>query len=241
MRDLRRVRDSKRCRKRREDHSPFRRRCATPAPGREQPSGPASGRQWAQNRGVAHAPAPSVTPAKCVSCAAQNAALVVLPLNLHVVGMERLAREALTDTGPSTTGFNEQLSVLEVRQPPLFVAAPLAASPISESEADNQGRKALRQPCRPARKCHQDLTVYWHNFRAATETMAPCKRGVSDLGCGRGHDRKRGQISWSLTPRSPRWRSNDRGDGERSAGHPDRVLETRSLHRTSTCSGRQKS
>ena len=40
-----------------------------PAQGREQPSGPASGRQSAPNRGVAHAPAPSVTPAKCVSCA----------------------------------------------------------------------------------------------------------------------------------------------------------------------------
>ena len=47
--------------------------------------------------------------------------------------------------------------------------------------------------------------------------MTPCKRGVSDLGCGRGHDRRRGQISWSLTPRSPRWRGDDRGDGERSA------------------------
>src|SRR5512134_3818452 len=32
--------------------------------------------------------------------------------------------------------------------------------------------------------------------------MTPCTRGVSDLGCGRGHDRRRGQISWSLTPRS---------------------------------------
>jgi hypothetical protein len=27
------------------------------------------------------------------------------------------------------------------------------------------------------------------------------QRGVSDLFCGRGRDRKRGQISWSLTPR----------------------------------------
>ena len=32
--------------------------------------------------------------------------------------------------------------------------------------------------------------------------MTSCTRGVSDLGCGRGHDRRRGQISWSLTPRS---------------------------------------
>jgi len=39
--------------------------------------------------------------------------------------------------------------------------------------------------------------------------MTPCKRGVSDLGCGRGHDRRRGQISWSLTPRSNRSRGDD--------------------------------
>jgi hypothetical protein len=70
--------------------------------------------------------------------------------------------------------------------------------------------------------------------------MTPFYRGVSDLGCGRGHDRRRGQISWSLTPRSPRWRCDDRGDGERSATYADRVLGTRSLHRTSTCSGRRK-
>ena len=41
--------------------------------------------------GVAHAPAPSVPPAKCVSCAAQNAALDVLPLNLSDRGFGRLA------------------------------------------------------------------------------------------------------------------------------------------------------
>ena len=72
---LRRVRNRQRTRKRRAEHSPFRCRFATLAPGREQPSGPPSGRDTAQNRGVAHAPAPSVTPAKCVSCAAQDAAL----------------------------------------------------------------------------------------------------------------------------------------------------------------------
>jgi len=36
---------------------------------------------------------------------------------------------------------------------------------------------------------------------AVAEAMTPCTRGVSDLGCGRGHDRRRRQISWSLTPR----------------------------------------
>jgi hypothetical protein len=60
---------------------------------------------------------------------------------------------------------------------------------------------------------------------------------VGDARPGRGHDRRRGQISWSLTPRSPRWRGNDRGDGERSAAHADRGLETRSLQHTSTWSG----
>ena len=39
------------------------------------------------------------------------------------------------------------------------------------------------------------------SLRGAAEAMTPCKRGVSDLGCGRGHDRRHGQISWSLTPR----------------------------------------
>jgi hypothetical protein len=73
-----------------------------------------------------------VTPAKCVSCAARNAALVVLPLNLQVVGVERLAGKALTDTGSSTTDFDEQLGVTELRQPPLFVAAPVAASAVSQ-------------------------------------------------------------------------------------------------------------
>jgi hypothetical protein len=40
------------------------------------------------------------------SCAAQNAALVVLPPSLQVVGVERLVRGALADTGSSTIGFN---------------------------------------------------------------------------------------------------------------------------------------
>jgi hypothetical protein len=95
-------------------------------------------------------PAPSVTPAKCVSCAAQNAALVVLPLNLQVVGVQRLAREALADTGLATADFDEQHRVTELRQPPLFVAAPLAASAVSKSASENQGGKALGKPRRSA-------------------------------------------------------------------------------------------
>jgi hypothetical protein len=183
----------------------FRQRFATPTPGREQPSGPASGRHGPLNRGVAHAPALSVTPAKCVSCAAQNAALVVLPLRVQVVGMERLAREALADTGSSIIGFDRQLSVPELRQPPLFVAAPLPASAVSESSSENQGGKALRKP----RRSTSEMPPGSHRFVAQVfarrrGARTPCKRGVSDLGCGRGHDRKRGQTSWSLTPRSPR-------------------------------------
>ena len=47
-----------------------------------------------------------MTPAKCVSCAAQNAALVVLPLSLQVVGVERLATAAIADAGSSRIGFD---------------------------------------------------------------------------------------------------------------------------------------
>jgi hypothetical protein len=54
--------------------------------------------------------------------------------------------------------------------------------------------------------------------------MKPFKRGVSDLGCGRGHDRRRGQISWSLTPRSTCRRGDDPGEVERSATRADRAL-----------------
>jgi hypothetical protein len=79
-----------------------------------------------------------VTPAKCVSSAAQNAALVVLPLRLQVVDVERLARAAIADTGSSSIGFVWHLSDPELRQPPLFVAAPLAASAVSESESETR-------------------------------------------------------------------------------------------------------
>jgi hypothetical protein len=54
----------------------------------------------------------------------------------------------------------------------------------------------------------------------AAMTMTPFKRGVSDLGCGRGHDRRRGQISWSLTPPSTRWCGDDHGEVERSQQTP---------------------
>lgn len=73
--------------------------------GREQPSREPSGSHRAETGGVAHAPAPSVTLAKWVSCAAQNAALVVLPIGLQVVGVDRLARKAVADTGSSTNRF----------------------------------------------------------------------------------------------------------------------------------------
>lgn len=61
----------------------------------------------ARNLGeVAHAPAQSATRSKRVRCAAQSAALVVGALSLQVVGVERLAREALADTGSSIIGFD---------------------------------------------------------------------------------------------------------------------------------------
>ena len=98
------------------------------------PPGPASGQDRPKNRGVADAPAPTLTLPKWVRAAAQNAALALLLLSSQVVGVARLARGALADTGSSTIGINGQLSALEVRQPPLFVVAPLAASAIAIHE-----------------------------------------------------------------------------------------------------------
>lgn len=79
------------------------------------------------------------------------------------------------------------------------VGCPRAASSVSESESDN--RRRSEHCVRPPPKCHRDLTVLWGSLRAPANAMTPFYRGVSDLGCGRGHDRRRGQISWSLTPR----------------------------------------
>ncbi len=53
----------------------------------------------------------------------------------------------------------------------------------------------------------------------------------------RVNDRRRGQISWSLTPRSTRWRGDDRREVEGSATDADRVLGARNRHRTSTLRG----
>jgi hypothetical protein len=74
----------------------------------------------------------------------------------------------------------------------------------SRNRKTRVGRRSEIAPVRPS-KCHQDLTVLWRSLRAAADAMAPFNRGVSDLGCGRGHDRRRGQISWSLTPRYCDW------------------------------------
>ena len=93
------------------------------------------------------------------------------------------------------------------------------------------------KPRRSASESYQDLTVVWRSIYAAAKATTPCKRGVSDPGCGREHDRRRGQISWSLTPRSARWRDDDLGGVERSATDADRMVGTRNRDRTSTCDG----
>ena len=157
--------------------------------------GTALGRHRRKRWGVADAPALSVTSAKCVWCAAQNAALVVLPLNLQLVAVERVATRIPRGPG-SRPPVSTQPSVPELRQPPRFVAAPLAASAVSESEAENQGGMRSGNRSAPPPTCHQDLTVSWRNLCATAEAITPCTRGVSDLGRRRGHDRKRGQISW---------------------------------------------
>jgi len=56
--------------------------------------------------GGLHAPAQSATRSKCDRCAAENAALVVGPLSLQVVAVERLAREDFVDTASSAVVFD---------------------------------------------------------------------------------------------------------------------------------------
>jgi hypothetical protein len=124
---------------------------------------PGSGRDSSpvQTGGVAHAPTPSVTPAGCVRCAAQNAALVGLTLTLLIVGVERLATAAFADRSSSSTRFDWQLSVPELRQPPLFVAAPLAASAVPSRSLKTRVRRRSGNRDVPPPKCHQDLPVLW--------------------------------------------------------------------------------
>ena len=168
MRDLRCVRNEQRIRKRRADHSPFRRRFATAAPGREQPSGPASGRQSARNRGVAHAPVPPVTPAKCVSCAAQNAALVCSASQHASRRLWRDLREmpsghpvhrpmvSTNNLAFSKCANHRSLSRLPSRRQPF----------LSRRLTTRVGRRSGNR-AGPAQKCHQDLTAYWRSLQSS--------------------------------------------------------------------------
>ena len=67
---------------------------ATSTPGREQPSGPSSGQDWRKSGGLL-TPALSVTPAKCVSCAAQSAALSDAILRCKSSALRALPVEAI--------------------------------------------------------------------------------------------------------------------------------------------------
>jgi hypothetical protein len=70
------------------------------------------------------------------------------------------------------------------------------------SEASTR-KTMYRQGLSVRRGRGRDIAALTHRRGRCSELF---RRGVSDLGCGRGHDRRRGQISWSLTPRSPRCR-----------------------------------
>lgn len=158
MRDLRRVRKEQRTRKRRADHSPFRWRFPTPAQGREQPSGPASGRQSAPNRGVTHAPAPSVTSAKCVSCAAQNAALAALPLSLQVVGVERLATSGFADAGSSPSASTDNLALQNCANHRSWSRPPSRRQPF-RSESRDQSEKSVEKSLKFSRGLCVEFTA----------------------------------------------------------------------------------
>jgi hypothetical protein len=55
--------------------------------------------------------------------------------------MERFAREDFADTASPASVVDLQLSVPEPRQPPPFVAAPLAASAVPPSTATNRAKR----------------------------------------------------------------------------------------------------
>jgi hypothetical protein len=144
--DLRQVRNEKRIRNRRANHSTFDgglrhgHRGASNPPGRPQD-------RTGRNIGGCSRPRSISDAAQVGSCAAQNAALVFLLLRSQGIGVERLARGALADTGPSTIGFDGQPGAPEVRQPPLFVAAPLAASAVpikSRDQSEKSAEKSLK-------------------------------------------------------------------------------------------------
>ena len=175
--------------------------------GREQPSGAVLGTDTAQNRGVAHAPAPSVTLAKCVSCAAQNAALVVRPL-------ARTRRCGKTcDRNPSRILVHRSsVSTDNLALPTAPTTAFCHGSPRGVSrfrigtETRGEGSPKTRRFASEMPSDSDRLVARVCTWRRSA--MTPFQRGVSDLGCGRGHDRQSGQISWSLTPRSPFERSS---------------------------------
>ena len=104
------------------------------ARGREQPSGSASGRQGAQDRGVAHAPAPlrwAITRAKAAGKERR-------PLARHTpatVAATCWANSVCHDQRVETSSLRQRTGTLPddiagARQPPRIVAAPLAASAV---------------------------------------------------------------------------------------------------------------
>src|SRR6478735_4315284 len=104
----------------------------------------------------------------------------------------------------------------------------MPARTIAESAAhvagDLQSLHTRQRTCKEAQIAATMRERSRRSFYAAANAPILFSRGVSDLDCGRGDDRRCGQISWSLTPRSTHWRGNDRGEGERSATHANRVL-----------------
>ncbi len=207
MRDLRRVRNEQRTRKRRADHSPFRWRFATPAQGREQPSGPASGRQSAPNRGVAHAPTDSAgckrraadgtkrRPQKDPSRSPEVAGAATGPTAwtpcCPVVGCPRISGPA----GSVPHANHRLLSRLPSRR-----------QPFQSGCWDHREKRAEKFIKSLLGSRAGSFAASKRTDRAHAGRQHSFSGGVSDHVAGRRLGRTGGHFGWSRTPRDWRWR-----------------------------------
>jgi hypothetical protein len=80
-------------------------------------------------------------------------------------------------------GIEQRLGhLIESGQLNPHVAAPFAASAVSESESETRVGKRSGNGAGLPPKCHQDLTVSWAVCTRRPKAMTSFKRGVSDLG-----------------------------------------------------------
>ncbi len=174
--------------------------------GREQPSGPGSGSAPYPNRGVAHAPTDSAGCERRAADGTKRRPPERPRHSLEVAGAvtDPTAGFVVAGTGVPRRGHHSGFGVR--RQPPRFVAAPLAASAVHIGvwKPARKDRPEIHQRRRQnsGRNSRGDRRI----LMALTRAPTPFQRGVSDHVAGRGLGRPSGHFGWSLTPRDCCWR-----------------------------------